>query len=204
MGIKPQPLPGVQYQIADTPKLVLQAQKLEFQVFSRYGLPGKGPRVTAFDSYPCLFYIALHETEGIVGVVRVIVPSPRGFYTTKMRLSAGWREKARQIEEQEQALSLPMSAVRKDFRTAGVFSCILNLYRLIYKHSLIHGNQWWFAPIDSKVFPHYVDTFHFQFQQIGPEQDCLGAPSVPAILEVEPAFRYLQEQDPDLAEFFFN
>ena len=125
-----------------------------------------------------------------------------GFYTTKMELFGDWKTRASDIVQNQRALALPMSAVRKDFRTVGVFACILNLYRLIYQDSISYGNRWWFAPIDSKVFPHYVNTFHFQFQQIGPEQDCLGAPSIPAALELEPAFRYLKETDPDLAEFF--
>ena len=202
MGICPQPIPGIRYQVADTVDLTHQAATLEFQVFSTVGYTGKGPHIVEFAPYPCIFYVAVNEAGEVVGAVRVIVPSPRGFYTTKMTLFDGWREKAFQIEREGRVLSLPMSAIRRDFRAVESFSCILNLYRLIYQDSVRRRDRWWFAPIDVQVFPHYSSTFHFDFVQIGPEQDCLGAPTVPAVLELKPAFKHLECEDPDLAEFF--
>ena len=202
MSINPQPIPGVRFQIADTVDLVHKAAILEFQVFSQYGYPGKGPYIVEFSHYPCIFYVAVAENQEVVGAVRVIVPSPRGFYTAKMTLFDEWKEKVREIQREGKALSLPMSAIRKDYRTVGSFSCLLNLYRLIYQDSVRQGYRWWFAPIDVQVFPHYSSTFNFNFVRLGPDQDCLGAPSVPALLDLEEEFKYLKEADPVLFTFF--
>jgi hypothetical protein len=202
VGINPQPIPGVRFQTADTMELVNKAADLEFQVFAEYGYPGKGPHIVEFAAYPCIFYVAVTQNQEVVGAVRVIVPSPNGYYTAKMTIFDEWESRIAAIQLEGRAISLPMSAIREDYRTIGGFSCLLHLYREIYRDSVRRGYRWWIAPIDVKVFPHYSGTFNFDFVRIGPDQDCLGAPSVPALLDLEEEFRHLKKADPDLFAFF--
>jgi len=200
--VKPEPLDSVEYLRAEGFDLTQAAKALEFDTFVQSNYPGTRGCLEEYEGYPCIFYVAVHQKSDVVGVVRKILPSPLGFTVTHLQLTPEWEEKAKTIIATERCEEISTTALKKGFRGRNNFSCVLHLFRMAFQDALAGGVRYWFAPIEPPVLMHYVATFHFGFKAIGEAQDYLGAPTIPAVINLEEGFEQITKADPELADFF--
>jgi len=199
--MKPTPLDDVEYMRAEGFDQTQAAKTLEFEIFVQSNYPGTRGCLEEYEGLPCIFYIAVHQRSDVVGVVRKILPSPLGFTATHLRLAPEWEERVKTIVATERCEELATTALKKGFRGRNNFSCVLNLFRMAYHDALSSGVRYWFAPIEPPVLMHYVATFHFGFKAIGEAQDYLGAPTIPAVINLEDGIEQITKADPELAAF---
>jgi len=199
--MKPTPLDDVEYLRAEGFDLTQAAKTLEFDTFVQTNYPGKRGCLEEYEGFPCIFYVAVHQGSDVVGVVRKILPSPLGFTATHLQIAREWVEKVDNITATERCEEISTTALKKGFRGRNNFSCVLNLFRMAYQDAVASGVRYWFAPIEPPVLMHYVATFHFNFKAIGEAQDYLGAPTIPAVIDLKEGFEELSKADSELAEF---
>ena len=202
--MRPLPLDGVKYGRAEGFELVQAAKTLEFETFAQTGYPGRRGCLEEYEGYPAIFYVAEHQESGVVGVVRKILQSPLGFTATHLKMTNEWAKRVETIMTTERCEEISTTALKKGFRGRNTFSCVLHLFRMVYQDAVRSGVRYWLAPVEPPVLLHYVATFNFNFAAIGEAQDYLGAPTIPAILDLAESQEHLRKKDPELLDFFLE
>ena len=193
--MKPEEFPGLQYQAVNGGSLAEEAKALEYEIFAGLGYEGKGPVMTEYEGYPSMFYVAISEGQDVVGMVRKILPGPKGLPTiNSFRLDHSHPILATALNQPQACEDLASTVIKKGFRARHNFACVLNLWRLAYRDAVGTGVKFLFTAIDPIVLLHYRNVFRIHFEELRRPQDYLGAPCIPCVFNLNTGI-----EDPELA-----
>ena len=200
--MKPGLFPGLHYRRVDRGPLRSAAEELEYEIFSACGYAGPGPKIREYETCPSVFYVAVSEDEGVVGIVRKVTPGPSCLPTLKgFELDASNQTLVDALARPSLCEDIATTVIRKGFRARKNFACVLNLWRLAFQDAVASGARHWFAAAEPLVLHHYKNTFHFAFEELGPPQDYLGAACLPCVLDLAKAVEHLSAMDSELASW---
>lgn len=201
--MKPEQFPGLEFARVDHGGLCRKAKRLEYEIFAGLGYEGKGPVMDEYEGYPPVFYVAIFERRDVVGLVRKILPGPRGLPTVNsLHLEPGNATLRAALNRPQACEDLATTAIKKGFRARYNFACVLNLWRLALKDAIHAGIEYWFTAVEPIVLLHYRNVFHLALEELGPAQDYLGAPCIPCVMNLDDALSELYAKDAELAAWF--
>jgi hypothetical protein len=201
--MKPEEFPGLEYLRVDSGALCQAAKSLECESFAGLGYEGKGPVMTEYEGYPSVFYVAIFEGGDVVGVVRKILPGPKGLPTVNsFRLNPTNPTLETALGRPEACEDMATTAIKKGFRARYNFACVLNLWRLALRDAIRAGIEDMFTAVEPIVLLHYRNVFHLPLEELGPAQDYLGAPCIPCVLSLQDCASELYVKDVELAAWF--
>ena len=188
----------LRFKLAESPAEITDALKLRYQVYclekrwlQREQYPS-GLEADSLDPFARQF-ICLNEKNAVIGTVRLILNSPKGF-----PIQDHPSPPITYFQGKQTAAEISRLIVAKASRSLKVS---LGLYRILYAHSREHQIHKWYMTIEPK-FLKWFQTMGVRFAVVGSASFFFGDKTIPVKCELQETFGRLQERNPDLFAWF--
>lgn len=206
--MRPEHIPGTEFYLAQSTTEVDEAKCLELNVFVESGFvkpEEAGSEMAYYEPFNSCsrFLIARDPDQQLVGVLRVIESSPRGFQTLNdFEIAAPWKAGIARAVEEGSVEEIGTMVLRKGFRgTRFQFAYSMGLYQALWRDCKRRGVRFLLAAVDVQRAIVLAKALHFSYSVIGEGKFYMGSRTIPILCDIARWESNLKQGDPELLEF---